>query len=129
MQQEIDLRAAARSWRSSSKARSQKLGITLVTIPSIDEVHIFLQSAEKVCLYCGIALNRSKKSRMQLDHKQPVSRGGTANTTNLALTCGPCNRAKGEMSLEEYQSLRFLVTGWEDGGKSLFVRLRLGYYH
>lgn len=42
------------------------------------------------CVKCG---NKSRK--LTLDHKIPVSKGGTNATENLQTMCGGCNHAKG----------------------------------
>lgn len=117
----------ARNWRSSSKRRSEKLGMVVI-LPSIDDVHAHLTGLPLVCEYCQQLLGSSKKTRPDLDHRLPISRGGSAATDNLAIACGKCNRAKGEMTEDEFRALRTLVAGWEDGGKSLFVRLRMGFF-
>lgn len=97
-------------------------------MPSIDVVHAHLESLPKVCEYCGLILGPFKYNKPNLDHRQPISRGGSAGTDNLALVCGPCNRAKGEMTGEEYRGLRALVATWADGGKNLFIRLRMSFF-
>lgn len=54
-----------------------------------------MQDAE--CIYCKTPL-----TRYHIDHKHPVSRGGTNDLTNLHLTCPACNMAKGAMTHEEF---------------------------
>jgi 5-methylcytosine-specific restriction endonuclease McrA len=117
----------ARNWRSSSKRRCEKLG-RQVELPSIDDVHAYLVTLPLICEYCGAILGAAKKCRPNLDHRQPIARGGSAGLDNLALACGGCNRAKGEMTGQEFAELRNTVRSWEDGGKSLFTRLKLGFF-
>ena len=45
------------------------------------------------CLYCGM---RPRRSRLEIDHRVPLAKGGTDGLDNLALACGPCNRRKGD---------------------------------
>lgn len=123
----ISYRKMARQWRDSSKRRCVKLGRE-VELPSIDEVHAHLERLPLNCEYCLLKLGPFKFNRPNLDHRMPISRGGSAGTDNLALTCGPCNRAKGEMTDEEFCGLRALVATWADGGKNLFVRLRMSFW-
>ena len=41
------------------------------------------------CVYCG------SKRRLELDHIQPISKGGTDDRCNLQTLCRTCNRRKG----------------------------------
>ena len=53
------------------------------------------------CNYCG----RTHRIRyLEIDHKQPVSRGGSNATDNLQLLCTPCNMRKGIQNDEEFRS-------------------------
>lgn len=45
-----------------------------------------------VCQYCGAA---GPKVELEVDHKIPVSRGGTDDIDNLTTACFKCNRGKG----------------------------------
>ena len=44
------------------------------------------------CQYCGAA---GPKVELEIDHKIPVSRGGTDDIDNLKTACFKCNRGKG----------------------------------
>ena len=103
------IRTAARNWRTSSARRAAKLGRVLENVPSIDEVETALTERAKVCTYCQAPVDFTKKRRMNLDHALPISRGGGAQIANMVVACGPCNRAKGEQTAEEYLALRALV--------------------
>ena len=50
------------------------------------------------CAYCQVLLDGT----YHIDHKQPVSRGGTNDIANLHLTCPRCNMRKGAMTHEEF---------------------------
>lgn len=50
------------------------------------------------CAYCGDLLSNG----YHIDHKTPVSRGGTNGPENLHLTCAKCNLRKGTMTHEEF---------------------------
>lgn len=50
------------------------------------------------CQYCGINLERLEAT---IDHVVPVSRGGESNWKNCVTACKPCNRKKGNTSLEK----------------------------
>lgn len=49
------------------------------------------------CQLCGAT---AKESRLEIDHKIPVSRGGTNDPENLWTLCMPCNRGKGAELLD-----------------------------
>lgn len=129
-------RTAARNWRTSSARRAGKLGRILPELPSIDDVEAALVAEATLfplknglsCGYCSAAVDFTKSRRLNLDHATPISRGGDASIANLIVSCGPCNRAKGEATFEEFQQLRALVRTWEDGGRMLFIRLRMGFF-
>jgi 5-methylcytosine-specific restriction endonuclease McrA len=40
---------------------------------------------------------------LQLEHRTPISRGGSHWPANLAPACGRCNTAKGELTEKEYR--------------------------
>ena len=50
------------------------------------------------CRYCG---KRTNQYTRQIDHVIPVSRGGTNDLDNLAVSCRTCNYRKGTQLLEE----------------------------
>ncbi len=51
-----------------------------------------------LCVYCGQDISDG----YHIDHKTPVSRGGTNAADNLHLTCARCNISKGSMTHEEF---------------------------
>lgn len=53
------------------------------------------------CTYCGVLLSGA----YHIDHKTPVSRGGSNDISNLQILCGPCNLKKGTKTDEEYKSI------------------------
>ncbi len=57
------------------------------------------------CFYCQNEITHySKKSNsLEIDHKTPISRGGSEDESNLAATCLGCNRAKGDMNESEFR--------------------------
>ena len=44
----------------------------------------------KVCVYCGVSCSDA----YQIDHIEPLSRGGTHDLNNLVIACPTCNREK-----------------------------------
>ena len=50
------------------------------------------------CMYCG---SRVRRDLFDLDHKNPVSRGGTNRKSNFQLLCRTCNTRKGPLTDRE----------------------------
>lgn len=57
-----------------------------------------------VCFYCEteISFYRKKLNSLEIDHKNPISRGGTDAVANLAATCRKCNSLKATMTDMEF---------------------------
>lgn len=51
------------------------------------------------CFYCGVQVNAGSS---HLEHKRPVSRGGTNRLSNLTLVCPKCNLSKGSKTDSEF---------------------------
>lgn len=49
----------------------------------------------KICSYCGIGC----KNDYQIDHIEPLSKGGAHELSNLTIACPTCNREKSDTSL------------------------------
>ena len=92
--------------------------------PTRPEIIEWLRGLTMVCVYCQTTLTPKNFS---VDHRQPVSRGGTSAFSNLFPTCKRCNDVKGTLTEAEFRALQALVATWEDGGKSLYRRLRGGF--
>ena len=43
---------------------------------------------------------------LELEHRIPLSQGGTHTYDNLVLSCGPCNRSKGGLTVEQWHDRR-----------------------
>lgn len=51
------------------------------------------------CALCGCPVS---KENMTIDHKIPLSMGGTNEIKNLQLTCWSCNQAKANLAMGEF---------------------------
>lgn len=51
------------------------------------------------CCYCGADLSYDK---ITMEHIVPDSKRGTFNTTNLTVSCRPCNNKRGNVSFFKY---------------------------
>jgi len=52
------------------------------------------------CIYCHREITMKEAT---LEHKQPISRGGTNAKENLAIACGHCNWSKNNKTEEEFK--------------------------
>ena len=86
-------------------AHAQKLQRPLTTIEvsrqkgthTRDEWVQLLRSVQGICYYCGeLALPACE------DHKIPVALGGSDAINNIAVSCEPCNQAKGALTADEF---------------------------
>ena len=60
-------------------------------------------SQDWICPYCGTDVSGRVGT---IDHKIPVSCGGTSEPDNLAIICQPCNSSKSDSTPEEYRDYR-----------------------
>lgn len=51
------------------------------------------------CIYCGHPV---KLEEMEVDHIEPLSRGGSNGMENKVCSCPHCNAAKGNLTLEAF---------------------------
>jgi 5-methylcytosine-specific restriction endonuclease McrA len=58
------------------------------------------------CLYCNVPLVFAECDSIHVDHKTPLSRGGSNWPSNLALACMPCNLQKGTKTAEEFMAIK-----------------------
>lgn len=81
-----------------------------------------------VCAYCRCPLTAEN---LRVDHRFPPQRGGTLGLSNLAISCDPCNQAKGKLTPQEFDCLKqglddFLRRGilHPDGYMDIWSRLK-----
>jgi hypothetical protein len=55
------------------------------------------------CVYCG------RKDKLQLDHVEAVSRGGTDEAENLVTACKYCNASKGTKTPQQWEQSRAVI--------------------
>jgi 5-methylcytosine-specific restriction endonuclease McrA len=65
--------------------------------------------ARKLCIYCHERVylqNSPSRGRMAtLEHRIPLSRGGTWKKTNLGCSCSRCNKMKSDMTEIEFRAI------------------------
>lgn len=62
----------------------------------------------RICAYCGreVVIGRFGGRRLAtIDHKIPLSRGGSWKRYNLTCACRRCNELKGSMTDDEFMAL------------------------
>lgn len=107
---------------SSFQRRAKKLNVKYTYITSRAEYSKIVEEKLKGrCEYCDCKLN---KTNLEVDHKIPISKGGSFGESNLAYICHNCNAAKGEMTDIEFKALLKLIDSWNDKGDNLLRRLR-----
>jgi 5-methylcytosine-specific restriction endonuclease McrA len=96
--QDAALLSRARRLLSDHRTRAKKAGVELnYTLRDLAE----LLASSQACAYCGCALAWD----MQMDHKQPIARGGRFTLDNLTPACGRCNRLKSILTESEMGEL------------------------
>ena len=55
--------------------------------------------------------NYARFAHPTIEHKTPLSRGGTNDPTNLVLSCSRCNARKGKLTVEEF-SVKYAEGFW-----------------
>lgn len=78
---------------------------------------------KKRCMYCGV---RQELGRFDVDHKNPVAKGGNNSFANYQLLCPPCNKRKGKMTDGEFR--RKYKLGGVRGAKPPTKRIPLSYF-
>jgi 5-methylcytosine-specific restriction endonuclease McrA len=63
------------------------------------DLRALLKAQNHRCAYCAADLHKVKK---HLDHRTPLSRGGSNDKSNLIFACMPCNLSKGARDEIEY---------------------------
>ena len=65
-----------------------------------DERNAIARSQGRKCIYCGVRLT---VKNLQIDHMDPVSRGGSNDYDNLQALCRRCNARKGKHTDREFR--------------------------
>lgn len=68
-----------------------------ISIPKKTRFEVFKRD-NFTCQYCG---RKSPEVVLEIDHINPVSKGGTNNIMNLVTSCFDCNRGKGKTTLKD----------------------------
>lgn len=69
-----------------------------------DDIRNIYKLQDGHCGYCGITLH----NEYHVDHIEPISRGGSNDSSNLLIACGYCNLSKKDKTIAEWIKAR----GW-----------------
>lgn len=88
-------------------------GSIMTTIPAHKRRRIYERDDGR-CHYCRLTLwvddyIESSPRRATLDHKTPLSRGGTNDDDNLVACCNRCNNEKRDIPYEMYRWYRHML--------------------
>ena len=94
-------RVASAKYRKTpkGKATNKRQKYIRRTIGEISQEAILKIEEENHCYYCGKLCIEDKT----IDHKHPVSRGGTNDIDNLVVACRSCNCSKNDKTEEEHR--------------------------
>ena len=102
-------RAAVRRWNRQNKEakgehhrRRRANTVAAEGTHSAAEVWTLAEAQEWLCAYCETPLF----GEYHVDHMQPLSRGGSDDWSNLAISCAKCNLSKGNKTAEEFVNAR-----------------------
>lgn len=56
-----------------------------------------LEKFNRTCVYCEVS-----DTRLEVEHIKPRSKGGSNRVSNLAISCVPCNQAKGNQDIKDF---------------------------
>jgi 5-methylcytosine-specific restriction endonuclease McrA len=71
-------------------------------IYTAEDINTIRKRLENRCSYCSTSLEQTE----EIDHMQPISRGGHSDPSNLTLACRKCNRDKHNKSAMEFIAWR-----------------------
>ena len=66
---------------------------------SLMDLRILMELQKGICFYCAVELGKD----LHVDHKMPLSRGGTNGRDNLCLSCPKCNLDKHTLTEQEFR--------------------------
>jgi 5-methylcytosine-specific restriction endonuclease McrA len=67
------------------------------TLAGYEIREFLLEKWNRTCAYCG-----AKDTRLEIEHIQPRSKGGSNRASNLCLACVPCNQKKGNQDVKDF---------------------------
>lgn len=84
-------------WRARGHRRRTRGGLPTVAIVKQLVSENIQEYGELTCVYCLCAVEN-----YEIEHKTPISRGGTSEKNNLCISCKSCNSKKGTKTVKEF---------------------------
>lgn len=81
------------------KAMEKEAGVLTESIIKAIEQKNVIQYGFLTCEYCKMTIEET----YHLEHKTPLSRGGTNRRINLCISCPQCNQSKGILTADEFR--------------------------
>ncbi len=78
-------------------AQVSGIGYQQGTLAGYEIREFLLQKWDRTCAYCG-----AKELKLEIEHIQPRSKGGSNRVSNLCLACVPCNQKKGNQDIKDF---------------------------
>ena len=75
--------------------------LTFQTLQQVYDENLITNGGVLKCIYCSKELTKKEAT---LEHKQPLSRGGTNDKENLAIDCKGCNSGKRDKTEKEFEN-------------------------
>ena len=128
-------KAKAANFRNNCLTRADKHGIDRANVPMSKEIEAWLLTYEsrlevsrkRLYLRCEYTNEPIKIADVQIEHRVPISRGGSFGVENLAVTSGKTNQHKGSLLKSEFLELLQLLDSFESVAKTdILARLRRG---
>ena len=70
---------------------------------TIEEINNLFIEQEYRCFYCNKPFfDNTLAAEYHVEHKTPVSRGGSSDISNIAIACPKCNHSKRDKTAEEF---------------------------
>ena len=92
---------AASIWRNNRRARVKGNGGS----HTAEELRALIALQEYRCFYCNTPFfDNTLNSKYHIDHKIPLSRGGSNDISNIVFACAKCNLSKSTKTAEEFIS-------------------------
>ena len=78
-------------------AQISAIGYQQGTLAGYEIREFLLEKWQRTCAYCGAAY-----TRLEIEHIQPRSKGGSNRVSNLCLACKACNQKKGNRDIKDF---------------------------
>ena len=78
-----------------------------------------------MCYLTGVKINVDQPKTYSLDHRVPVAHGGSNDLENLEICSLQANKAKADLTLDEFYKLGEDVLAWKKKGEKREARRKL----